>query len=154
MYSWRDNQIDGGTSKVARWGANNTNTGTHAQNDILHISCEASTLIDFLQLNIVIMCAKQFLIILILAVIKGNAEEEVEHSIVKRDTVDLGKIYDFFTNDVVGQKFFMIICLQVHITLDLTFCPPYCVVVYQLRQKNIVAKLSPALNHLSSPCLG
>jgi hypothetical protein len=35
------------------------------------------------------------------------------HSQVKRESVDTGNIYDFFTNDVVAQKFFISIILQV-----------------------------------------
>jgi hypothetical protein len=45
--------------------------------------------------------------------ISMSGQEIGRQSQVKSESVDSGKIHDFFTNDVVAEKFFISIILQV-----------------------------------------
>ena len=50
----------------------------------------------------------------------ANSELEIErHSLVKRESLDVGEVYDFFTDDVVAQKFFIITLMNVSILYNL-----------------------------------
>jgi hypothetical protein len=60
-----------------------------------------------------------YLILLFISIYNYNPFISGQELGPQRESVNAGKIYDFFTNDVVAQKFFASIILQVNVYYNL-----------------------------------
>ena len=70
----------------------------------------------------------------------GASSISGQEVITQRESVNAGQIYDFFTNDVVAQKFFISISLQVNVYFKLFSAHSF---IFLSSCSSVLAGLSP-----------